>query len=76
MLLARYLLTERDYEWGGAHLVDVILVAIGEGDSFNLVVAAGLAEGAPIEEAARSAVVAASLSVAALGARAGMPTLK
>jgi ribokinase len=45
----------------------------GAGDTFNGVLVAGLAAGAPVAAAARRATVAASLSVAATGARAGMP---
>lgn len=45
----------------------------GAGDTFNGVLAACLAAGASIPTAAVRAVVAASLSVAAMGARAGMP---
>ncbi len=46
----------------------------GAGDTFNGVLAAGLAAGASIDSAVRRAIVAASLSVAAVGAREGMPT--
>jgi ribokinase len=45
----------------------------GAGDTFNGVLAAALATGAEIADAVRRATVAASLSVAHLGARAGMP---
>ena len=46
----------------------------GAGDCFNGVFAASLAEGMDVEEAARRAVIAASLSVTRVGAREGMPT--
>jgi ribokinase len=45
----------------------------GAGDAFNGVLAARLAGGAPLAEAVRWAVAAASLSVEAAGAREGMP---
>lgn len=45
----------------------------GAGDTFNGVLAAGLAAGLDLAEAAATAVVAASLSVAREGARTGMP---
>jgi ribokinase len=47
---------------------------VGAGDALNGALAAGLAEGLPLEEAARRAVNAASLSVAKPGARGGLPT--
>ncbi len=46
----------------------------GAGDCFSGVLAAALLEGLPLTEAARRAVVAASLSVSTPGARDGMPT--
>jgi ribokinase len=46
----------------------------GAGDTFNGVLAARLAAGAGPVDAVRTAVVAASLSVTRVGARAGMPT--
>jgi ribokinase len=46
----------------------------GAGDTFNGVLAARLAAGDPLDAAARTAVVAASLSVTEIGARGGMPT--
>lgn len=46
----------------------------GAGDTFNGVLAAGLAGGEPIAAAVRRAIVAASLSVTKVGAREGMPT--
>ena len=46
----------------------------GAGDCFNGVVAACLAEGLDIEDAARRAATAAALSVTKVGAREGMPT--
>ena len=45
----------------------------GAGDTANGVLAAGLLEGRPLEEAARRAVAAASASVTQAGAREGMP---
>ncbi|MBW0102093.1 PfkB family carbohydrate kinase [Pseudonocardia sp. KRD291] len=45
----------------------------GAGDTFNGVLAAGLAAGRSLAEAAATAVTAASLSVASEGARTGMP---
>jgi ribokinase len=45
----------------------------GAGDAFNGALAAALAGGAPLREAAALAVAAASLSVRAAGAREGMP---
>ncbi|GAY07297.1 PfkB family carbohydrate kinase [Pseudonocardia sp. N23] len=46
----------------------------GAGDTFNGVLAAGLAAGRDIHDAARVATVAAGLSVTADGARGGMPS--
>jgi len=55
--------------------LDVAVVdATGAGDALNGALAAGLAEGLPLHEAARQAVIAASLSVTRAGAREGMPT--
>lgn len=45
----------------------------GAGDTFNGVLAAALAAGRPLAEAVDDAMVAAALSVEAVGARAGMP---
>lgn len=56
-----------------APAVDVV-DATGAGDCFTAAAALVLAEGADPVEAARFAVVAASLSVQALGARGGLPT--
>jgi ribokinase len=50
--------------------------ATGAGDAFSGALAAGLAEGRPIEESVRRANVAAALSTTVPGARAGMPTLE
>ena len=50
--------------------------ATGAGDTFSGALAAGLAEGRPIEEAVRRATVAAALSTTVPGARGGMPTLE
>jgi ribokinase len=46
----------------------------GAGDAFNGALAAGLAAGLPLAEAARRAVAAAGLSTTRPGARPGMPT--
>ena len=46
----------------------------GAGDCFNGVLAAGLLEDLPIDEAVRRAVAAAAASVSVAGAREGMPT--
>jgi ribokinase len=47
---------------------------VGAGDTLNGALAASLALGLPLEEAARRAVAAASLAVTKAGAREGMPT--
>ena len=47
---------------------------VGAGDALNGALAAGLAAGLDLPEAARRAVVAASLAVTRAGAREGMPT--
>jgi ribokinase len=47
---------------------------VGAGDALNGALAAGLAAGLDLEEAARRAVTAASLAVTRAGAREGMPT--
>ena len=49
---------------------------VGAGDTLNGALAAALAGGYPVEEAACRAVVAASLAVTKAGAREGMPTLE
>jgi ribokinase len=48
---------------------------VGAGDTLNGALAAALAAGASMEDAARRAVAAASLAVTRSGAREGMPTL-
>lgn len=48
---------------------------VGAGDTLNGALAASLAAGLPLEDAARRAVAAASLAVTKAGAREGMPTL-
>jgi len=50
-----------------------VIDTTGAGDTFNGVFAAALADGLALAAAARRAVVAASLSVTAAGARGGMP---
>jgi ribokinase len=47
---------------------------VGAGDTLNGALAAGLAEGRPLGEAARRALVAASLAVTRAGAREAIPT--
>lgn len=49
--------------------------SVGAGDTLNGALAAALAEGRTLEEAARRAVVAATLSTTRAGAREGMPTV-
>jgi len=48
---------------------------VGAGDALNGALAAGLAAGLDLSEAARRAVLAASLAVTRVGAREGMPSL-
>jgi ribokinase len=48
--------------------------SVGAGDALNGALAAGLAKGLTLEDAARRAVAAASLSVTKPGARGGLPT--
>ncbi len=48
--------------------------SVGAGDAFNGAVAAGLAWGFPLEQAAARAIAAAALSTTRSGAREGMPT--
>ncbi|ODU01970.1 MAG: ribokinase [Pseudonocardia sp. SCN 72-86] len=48
----------------------------GAGDTFNGVLAAGLAAGRELGDAVRAATVAAGLSVTGAGARGGMPTVQ
>jgi ribokinase len=48
--------------------------SVGAGDAFNGALAAGLASGLPVEDAARRAIAAAALSTTHSGAREGMPT--
>ena len=57
-----------------AHPVGDVVDTTGAGDTFNGVFAARLAAGDTLTAAVETAVVAASLSVTAIGARAGMPT--
>lgn len=51
-----------------------VVDTVGAGDTLNGVLAAGLAAGLPLVDAARRAVVAASLAVTRAGAREGIPT--
>jgi ribokinase len=51
-----------------------VVDTVGAGDTLNGALAAGLAEGLPLHEAARRAVTAASLAVTRAGAREGMPS--
>jgi ribokinase len=57
-----------------AHPVADVVDTTGAGDTFNGVLAARLAAGDTLTTAVETAIVAASLSVIAIGARAGMPT--
>ena len=70
-------LGERGAEIDGSTVVPAPEVravdATGAGDTLNGVLAAGLLEGRPLEEATRRAVTAASASVTRAGAREGMP---
>jgi ribokinase len=52
-----------------------VVDTVGAGDTLNGALAAGLAAGLSLHDAARRAVVAASLAVTREGAREGMPTL-
>lgn len=52
-----------------------VVDTVGAGDTLNGALAAGLAAGLPLPDAARQAVAAASLAVTRAGAREGMPTL-
>ena len=52
----------------------VAVDTVGAGDTLNGALAAGIAAGLPLPEAARRAVWAASLAVTRAGAREGMPT--
>ena len=56
-----------------ARTADNVVDTTGAGDTFNGVLAAHLAAGDAIMTAVSTAVVAASLSVATVGARPGMP---
>ena len=56
--------------------LDVVAVdTVGAGDTLNGALAAALALGRPLDDAARRAVAAASLAVTKAGAREGMPTV-
>jgi ribokinase len=56
------------------HPAPTVVDTTGAGDTFNGVLAAWLAAGSDLDGAVRAAVVAGALSVAAAGAREGMPT--
>ncbi|MBW3613602.1 MAG: ribokinase [Chloroflexi bacterium] len=62
----------REERFGG-RAVPAPVDTTGAGDTFNGVLAAWLAEGTSLDDAIRAANVAASMSVIAAGARAGMP---
>lgn len=53
-----------------------VVDTVGAGDTLNGALAAGLAAGKDLEEAARRAVAAAALAVTKAGAREGMPTAR
>lgn len=55
--------------------VDVVDTT-GAGDTFNGILACAIAENKPLREAVRMASIGASLSITALGAQSGMPTLE
>ncbi len=67
-------LPEGDVNRFPAHEIADVVDTTGAGDTFNGVLAAHLAAGDPLNAAVSTAVVAASLSVTAAGARAGMPS--
>ena len=53
-----------------------VVDTVGAGDTLNGALAAGLAAGLPVTDAARRAVAAAALAIARPGAREGMPTAR
>jgi ribokinase len=73
---------------GGARLIDqeetvtipapdvAVVDTVGAGDTLNGALAAGLAAGLPVRDAARLAVTAAALAVTRAGAREGMPSAR
>lgn len=67
-------------ENGEIHTVPCMKVEVvdttGAGDTFNGILAYAIAENKPLREAVRMAGIGASLSVTALGAQAGMPTME
>ena len=67
-------LVGKDGSWPIAALRVAVVDAVGAGDTLNGALAAGVAAGTSVTEAARRAVVAASLAVTRAGAREGMPT--
>ena len=68
-----YLLAADGVTIRGAAFPAEAVDTVGAGDAFNGVLAAGLAEGRPLAEAARRAAAAAALSVTQPGAQAAMP---
>lgn len=69
------LLVDRDGETPIPAPAVAVVDSVGAGDTLNGALAAGLASGLQLTEAARRAVVAASLAVTRAGAREGMPAL-
>ncbi|MEO6207228.1 MAG: ribokinase [Candidatus Limnocylindrales bacterium] len=67
-------LTTPDGDWTIAAPKFIAIDTVGAGDTLNGALAAGIAAGLPLPEAARRAVWAASLAVTRAGAREGMPT--
>lgn len=67
-------------EHGEVHTVPCIEVEVvdttGAGDTFNGILAYAIAENIPLKEAVTMAGIGASLSITALGAQTGMPTLE
>jgi ribokinase len=69
------LVVPRDAEpWSLPAIAAEVIDTTGAGDAFNGALAAALAEGRPLNEAVRRAVVAGGLASTHTGAREGMPT--